>query len=117
VTRQQRGQQGFADAGVRAGDENHLPHSPISKRKCHGQTIKTVGGIENFNEDFVLVKKLIIMVVLLSGSLTRLFGGALPEGSISLPVLITWQNGETGSGFYLNISNHLFFCTGPPCSF
>ncbi len=40
-----------------------------------------------------------------------LIGASLPYGCLSLPVLITSTNGESGSGFYLSVSNHLFLCT------
>ena len=43
--RQQRGQHGFAGAGVRAGDEERLFHAATSKRKLRRQAIKTVDGI------------------------------------------------------------------------
>ena len=56
-------------------------------------------------------KQFLALILLICGCSYGSPGQALFYGAVSAPVLITLQNGETGSGFYLSCSNHLFLAT------
>ena len=51
----------------------------------------------------------VIFVTCLSGKLRA--QQPLPENYLSIPVLITLENGSSGSGFFISSSNHFFLAT------
>ena len=58
------------------------------------------------------MKTLIITFALLVGGYNELFAESpLPPHALSLPVLISLSSGESGSGFFIGTSNHLFLAT------
>ena len=53
----------------------------------------------------------IAVALMMVGLVDHCSSQPLPYAALSTPVLITMTNGETGSGFYLDCSNHLFLAT------
>ena len=51
------------------------------------------------------------LALLMAGFVQHCSSQPLPYAALSAPVLITLSNGETGSGFYFDCSNHLFLAT------
>jgi hypothetical protein len=57
------------------------------------------------------MKAILMSVVFLTSTFNSIVAQTLPVNSCSLPVLITLDNGNTGSGFFIDTSNHFFLAT------